>query len=126
MALLFLHLCSSCGTEQSPSWKIGMGFENSRSVSEEEEGGCLEAWKIPESESLIVFKAGLQDPKAKLASWNEDDDSPYNWVRVKCDPRINWVSDLVLDGFSLSGHINRGILRLQFLQTLSLSKNNFT
>ncbi|XP_062167701.1 leucine-rich repeat receptor-like protein kinase PXC2 [Alnus glutinosa] len=75
---------------------------------------------------LIVFKAGLQDPKAKLASWNEDDDSPCNWVGVKCDPRTNRVSELVLDGFSLSGHIDRGLLRLQFLQTLSLSKNNFT
>ncbi|GLT69191.1 hypothetical protein SLA2020_413610 [Shorea laevis] len=75
---------------------------------------------------LIVFKAGLQDPKAKLASWNEDDDSPCNWVGVKCDPRTKRVSELVLDGFSLSGHIDRGLLRLQFLQTLSLSKNNFT
>lgn len=75
---------------------------------------------------LIVFKAGLQDPKAKLASWNEDDESPCNWVGIKCDPRTNRVSQLVLDGLSLSGHIDRGLLRLQFLQTLSLSKNNFT
>ncbi|KAJ7950125.1 Leucine-rich receptor-like protein kinase family protein [Quillaja saponaria] len=75
---------------------------------------------------LIVFKAGLQDPKAKLLTWNEDDDNPCNWIGVKCDPTINRVSSLVLDGFSLSGHIDQGILRLQFLQTLSLSKNNFT
>ncbi|OAY44680.1 leucine-rich repeat receptor-like protein kinase PXC2 [Manihot esculenta] len=75
---------------------------------------------------LIVFKAGLQDPESKLASWNEDDENPCNWVGVKCDPKTQRVTELVLDGFSLSGHIGRGLLRLQFLQILSLSNNNFT
>ncbi|GLU17847.1 hypothetical protein SLE2022_341980 [Rubroshorea leprosula] len=75
---------------------------------------------------LIVFKAGLQDPNAKLQSWTEDDNDPCNWVGVKCDPTTNRVSQLVLDGFSLSGHVGRSLLRLQFLQTLSLSNNNFT
>ncbi|KAJ1388710.1 Protein kinase domain [Sesbania bispinosa] len=75
---------------------------------------------------LIVFKAGLQDPKHRLSSWNEDDNSPCNWEGVKCDPLSNRVSALVLDGFSLSGHVDRGLLRLQFLQILSLSGNNFT
>ncbi|XP_061349966.1 leucine-rich repeat receptor-like protein kinase PXC2 [Gastrolobium bilobum] len=75
---------------------------------------------------LIVFKAGLEDPKHKLSSWNEDDNSPCNWEGVKCDPATNRVSALVLDGFSLSGHVDRGLLRLQFLQILSLSGNNFT
>ncbi|KAJ1392093.1 Serine-threonine/tyrosine-protein kinase, catalytic domain [Sesbania bispinosa] len=75
---------------------------------------------------LIVFKAGLEDPKGKLSTWNEDDSSPCNWNGVKCDPATNRVSALVLDGFSLSGHIGRGLLRLQFLQILSLSRNNFT
>lgn len=75
---------------------------------------------------LIVFKAGLRDPKAKLTSWSEDDNNPCSWVGVKCDPRTNRVSELVLDGFSLSGHVGRGLLRLQFLQILSLANNNFT
>ncbi|KAI4355991.1 hypothetical protein L6164_000045 [Bauhinia variegata] len=75
---------------------------------------------------LIVFKAGLEDPKAKLVSWNEDDANPCNWDGVKCDPSTNRVSALVLDGFSLSGHIDKGLLRLQFLQILSLSRNNLT
>ncbi|XP_061370726.1 leucine-rich repeat receptor-like protein kinase PXC2 [Gastrolobium bilobum] len=75
---------------------------------------------------LIVFKAGLEDPKGKLSTWNEDDYSPCNWVGVKCDPATNRVYALVLDGFSLSGHIDRGLLRLQFLQILSLSRNNLT
>ncbi|XP_020205621.1 probable LRR receptor-like serine/threonine-protein kinase IRK [Cajanus cajan] len=75
---------------------------------------------------LIVFKAGLEDPQGKLSTWNEEDYSPCNWVGVKCDPATNRVSSLVLDGFSLSGHVDRGLLRLQFLQILSLSRNNFT
>ncbi|KAM7499451.1 hypothetical protein LguiA_023865 [Lonicera macranthoides] len=75
---------------------------------------------------LIVFKADIGDPDGKLVSWNEDDNSPCNWVGVKCNPRSNRVSDLVLDGFGLSGRIGRGLLQLQFLRKLSLAKNNLT
>ncbi|XAR71859.1 Non-specific serine/threonine protein kinase [Bertholletia excelsa] len=75
---------------------------------------------------LIVFKADIQDPKGKLVSWNEDDDSPCNWVGVQCNPRSSRVSELVLDGFDLSGKIGRGLLQLQFLRKLSLAKNNLT
>ncbi|KAL7184145.1 hypothetical protein ACSBR2_026324 [Camellia fascicularis] len=75
---------------------------------------------------LIVFKADLQDPNGKLVSWNVDDDSPCNWVAVKCNPRSNRVSELVLDGFGLTGRIGRGLLQLQYLQKLSLAKNDLT
>ncbi|KAK6943272.1 Leucine-rich repeat-containing N-terminal, plant-type [Dillenia turbinata] len=75
---------------------------------------------------LIVFKAGISDPESKLSSWNEDDDTPCNWFGVKCDPTSSRVTELSLSSLSLSGHINKGLLRLQFLQTLSLSKNNFS
>ncbi|XP_047341062.1 leucine-rich repeat receptor-like protein kinase PXC2 [Impatiens glandulifera] len=74
---------------------------------------------------LIAFKAGLIDPESKLSSWNEDDDDPFNWVGVKCDPDTRRVTELNLDGFTLSGHIGRSLLRVQFLQVLSLSGNNF-
>ncbi|KAG2730656.1 hypothetical protein I3760_01G304500 [Carya illinoinensis] len=75
---------------------------------------------------LIVFKADILDPKGKLVSWNEDDDSPCNWVGIKCNPRSNRVSELNLDGFSLSGRMGRGLLQLQFLRKLSLARNNLT
>ncbi|XP_016180675.1 probable LRR receptor-like serine/threonine-protein kinase IRK [Arachis ipaensis] len=77
---------------------------------------------------LIVFKADIQDPKGKLSSWNEDDDNACGggWVGVRCNPRSNRVIELNLDGFSLSGKIGRGLLRLQFLRKLSLAKNNLT
>ncbi|KMZ68862.1 hypothetical protein ZOSMA_229G00050 [Zostera marina] len=75
---------------------------------------------------LIVFKADLQDPEEKLLSWNEDDDTPCRWTGVKCDPKTNRVTELVLDGFVLSGKIGRGLLQLQSLRKVSLSNNNFT
>ncbi|XP_043814264.1 probable LRR receptor-like serine/threonine-protein kinase IRK [Manihot esculenta] len=75
---------------------------------------------------LIVFKADIQDSKGTLSSWNQDDDTPCNWVAVKCDPRSNRVTELNLDGFSLSGQIGRGLLQLQFLYKLSLARNNLT
>ncbi|KGN50740.1 probable LRR receptor-like serine/threonine-protein kinase IRK [Cucumis sativus] len=75
---------------------------------------------------LIVFKAAVQDPKLKLASWNEDDDSPCNWTGVQCSPRSKRVIELNLNGFSLSGRLGRGLFQLEFLQRLSLSNNNLT
>ncbi|KAD5961549.1 hypothetical protein R6Q59_014327 [Mikania micrantha] len=75
---------------------------------------------------LIVFKADLQDPNGKLVSWNEDDDSPCKWKGVRCNPRSNRVSDLVLDGFGLSGKMGRGLMKLKFLRKLSLARNNLT
>ncbi|CAM8913548.1 unnamed protein product [Rhodiola kirilowii] len=75
---------------------------------------------------LIVFKADIQDPAGKLVSWNEDDNTPCNWVGVTCNRRSNRVSELVLDGFSLSGHIGRGLLQLEYLRKLSLANNNLT
>ncbi|CAO2816057.1 unnamed protein product [Amaranthus hypochondriacus] len=75
---------------------------------------------------LIVFKADIKDPNGKLSSWNEDDDTPCNWFGILCNPRSNSVSELNLDGLSLTGKLGRGLLQLQSLRKLSLSKNNFT
>ncbi|KAK4757649.1 hypothetical protein SAY87_018950 [Trapa incisa] len=75
---------------------------------------------------LIVFKADVQDPTGKLASWDEDDDSACGWAGVKCNSRSNQVVELNLDGFSLSGRLGRGLLQLKSLRKLSLAKNNLT
>ncbi|GJX71218.1 probable LRR receptor-like serine/threonine-protein kinase IRK [Tanacetum coccineum] len=76
---------------------------------------------------LMVFKSDIkQDPFSKLTSWKEEDDTPCKWVGVTCDPYSNRVTELNLNGFSLSGHISKGLLRLQFLQKLSINRNNFT
>ncbi|CAA7032063.1 unnamed protein product [Microthlaspi erraticum] len=75
---------------------------------------------------LIVFKSDLSDPSSHLDSWNEDDDSPCSWSYVKCNPKTSRVTELSLDGLSLTGKIGRGIQKLQHLKVLSLSKNNLT
>ncbi|KAJ3682913.1 hypothetical protein LUZ60_013140 [Juncus effusus] len=75
---------------------------------------------------LIVFKADIIDPNAKLSSWNEDDSDPCNWVFIKCDSKSNRVVGLALSGLSLSGKLGRGLLQLDSLQSLDLSKNNFS
>ncbi|KFK33718.1 hypothetical protein AALP_AA5G051000 [Arabis alpina] len=75
---------------------------------------------------LIVFKSDLQDPSSHLSSWNEDDNSPCSWSYVKCNPKTSRVTELSLNGLSLTGKIGRGIQKLQHLKVLSLSNNNFT
>ncbi|CAA0836650.1 Leucine-rich repeat protein kinase family protein [Striga hermonthica] len=80
---------------------------------------------------LLVFKAGLEDPHGKLSSWNDDDDddddsSCCTWTGVKCNPKSNRVSELVLDSFGLSGKLGRGLLNLRSLRKLSLANNNLT
>ncbi|KAK4359553.1 hypothetical protein RND71_021782 [Anisodus tanguticus] len=87
---------------------------------------CLDPAFNDDVMGLIVFKAGFTDLNSKLTSWTEDDATPCNWVGIKCDPQSNRVSEILLDNLSLSGHIGRSLLRLQFLRVLSLSKNNFT
>ncbi|EPS70115.1 hypothetical protein M569_04636, partial [Genlisea aurea] len=75
---------------------------------------------------LIVFKSAVVDARNRLASWNEDDESPCAWRFVECDPGSGRVTAVSLDGVGLSGKIGRGLEKLQYLRTLSLSGNNFS
>ncbi|KAK4341466.1 hypothetical protein RND71_039967 [Anisodus tanguticus] len=75
---------------------------------------------------LIVFKSTILDPYSKLSSWNEDDNSPCAWEFIKCNPMNGRVTELNLNGLSLSGKIGRGLEKLQSLKVLSISNNNFT
>ncbi|CAA0836196.1 Leucine-rich repeat receptor-like protein kinase PXC2 [Striga hermonthica] len=75
---------------------------------------------------LIAVKSALIDPQSKLASWTEDASLPCNWVGVTCYDDTGGVSELNLDGFSLSGHISKILIRLQHLKVLHLSRNNFS
>ncbi|KAL6976211.1 hypothetical protein U1Q18_025002 [Sarracenia purpurea var. burkii] len=75
--------------------------------------------------ALVVFKSDIHDPFSYLDSWNQEDNSPCSWKFVRCNS-AGRVSQLSLDGLSLSGKIGRGLEKLQSLKTLSLSWNNFT
>ncbi|GMH28291.1 hypothetical protein Nepgr_030134 [Nepenthes gracilis] len=74
---------------------------------------------------LLVFKSDLQNPPA-LSSWNEEDNSPCSWNFIRCDPVTGKVSELSLDGLSLSNKIGRGLEKLQSLKVLSLSHNDLS
>ncbi|KAJ0971926.1 hypothetical protein J5N97_019885 [Dioscorea zingiberensis] len=76
--------------------------------------------------SLILLKSSLQDPLSSLSSWNEDDELPCNWLHLQCDPLTSRVVVLSLNSLSLSGHLPRGLERLQSLHTLSISNNNLS
>ncbi|KDP37890.1 hypothetical protein JCGZ_05772 [Jatropha curcas] len=75
---------------------------------------------------LIVFKYDLIDPFSSLTSWNEDDDSPCSWKFISCNPVTGRVSHVLLDNLSLSGKLSKGLQKLQHLEVLSLSYNNFS
>nr|XP_010929848.1 probably inactive leucine-rich repeat receptor-like protein kinase At3g28040 [Elaeis guineensis] len=75
---------------------------------------------------LIVFKSALEDPTAALASWSETDANPCGWAHVECDPATSHVLRLYLDSLSLSGPLPRGLDRLPYLETLSISNNNLS
>ncbi|KAI3876055.1 hypothetical protein MKW92_029241 [Papaver armeniacum] len=76
---------------------------------------------------LIVFKSDLHDPFSNLISWNEDDVNPCSWNYIKCDDSTNSkVIGISLDNLGLSGKLNRGLEKLENLQSLSLAHNNFT
>ncbi|KAI3952920.1 hypothetical protein MKX01_028612 [Papaver californicum] len=76
---------------------------------------------------LIVFKSDLHDPFSNLISWNEDDVNPCSWNYIKCDDQTSTkVIGVSLDNLGLSGKLNRGLEKLENLQSLSLAHNNFT
>ncbi|KAJ7539808.1 hypothetical protein O6H91_11G109700 [Diphasiastrum complanatum] len=75
---------------------------------------------------LIVFKEDARDITFALSSWSEDDLSPCNWTGIQCNPVSGRVVGVTLDGLALSGHIGKGLSKLDQLRTLSLSRNNLS
>ncbi|CAO2831447.1 unnamed protein product [Amaranthus hypochondriacus] len=74
---------------------------------------------------LIVFKSDLDNPP-ELSSWTEDDRSPCSWKYIQCNPSTGRVIGVSLTGLGLSGRLGKGLQKLQSLEILSLSNNNFT
>lgn len=79
----------------------------------------------PDGESLLIFKAGLQDPTGILNSWNAADPYPCLWDGVTCNTNLK-VQRLLLQGTRLSGPISPALQNLTELRTLVLSQNNFS
>ncbi|EFJ37553.1 hypothetical protein SELMODRAFT_77558 [Selaginella moellendorffii] len=78
----------------------------------------------PDGQSLLAFKASIEDPATHLRDWNESDATPCRWTGITCDSQ-NRVSSLTLSNMSLSGSIAPGTLsRLSALANLSLDVND--
>ncbi|XP_030971262.1 receptor-like protein EIX2 isoform X1 [Quercus lobata] len=95
---------------------------------------CIEK----EKQALLIFKKGLSDPRNALSSWSDQVDC-CRWDRVHCNNKTGRVTELHLSGFyyddksllsgdyekRLGGEISLSLLKLEFLNYLDLSYNNF-
>ncbi|XP_054817571.1 receptor-like protein EIX1 [Prosopis cineraria] len=73
---------------------------------------------------LSIFKQGVVDAKNQLSSWAVEDDC-CSWVGVHCDNITGRVTELDLFNHALGGEISLCLLRVEFLNYLNLSRNNF-
>nr|XP_043624530.1 receptor-like protein EIX2 [Erigeron canadensis] len=86
-----------------------------------------------ERQSLLDFKAGLQDPFDHncIAAWGTtgkedvDDDDCCNWWGIACNNQTGHVTELQLNGCGLKGEISPSLLDLTYLTHLYLSDNHF-
>ncbi|XP_027092542.1 receptor protein-tyrosine kinase CEPR2-like [Coffea arabica] len=75
-----------------------------------------------EIQALLDFKDHLDDPFNHLESW-KDSNSPCQFHGVSCDQNTGLVTEISLDGKSLSGVISPSISQLQSLTSLRLPSN---
>ncbi|XP_061360432.1 receptor-like protein EIX2 [Gastrolobium bilobum] len=78
---------------------------------------------------LSIFKQSINDPLKRLSSWSTEEDC-CKWIGVQCDNITGRVSKLDLhcplgDVQCLEGEINFSVFKLEFLNFLDLSSNNF-
>ncbi|XP_051123842.1 receptor protein-tyrosine kinase CEPR2-like [Andrographis paniculata] len=79
----------------------------------------------PETTALLEFKKQLIDPLNYLESWR-DSESPCGFYGVTCDPGSGLVTEISLDGKSLSGGISSSLSQLHNLTSLVMPSNNLS
>ncbi|KAL3687504.1 hypothetical protein R1sor_013813 [Riccia sorocarpa] len=77
----------------------------------------------PDGEVLLRFKANLLNAENVLPSWNKTDDTPCNWVGVRCDVNNSRVTFLNIPYKHLSGSISPELGKLTMLRRLGLHEN---
>ncbi|KAK1578435.1 hypothetical protein Q3G72_030246 [Acer saccharum] len=82
-----------------------------------------------EADTLLSFKASIDDPKNSLSSWSNISTVHYcNWTGVTCVTAASSqlsVTSLNLQGLNLSGEISSSICELSSLTHLNLANNFF-
>ncbi|KAF8711442.1 hypothetical protein HU200_029477 [Digitaria exilis] len=78
----------------------------------------------PQTQALLQFKAGLNDPLNHLASWTNTTTSPCRFFGVRCDDTM--VTEISLSNMNLSGGISPSIGDLHGLTRLELDSNSLS
>ncbi|KAL2629505.1 hypothetical protein R1flu_014191 [Riccia fluitans] len=79
----------------------------------------------PDGQILLRFKSNLLNAEAVLPSWNKSDDTPCNWVGVRCSVNNSRVTLLNIPHKHLSGSISPELGKLTQLRRLGLHENRF-
>ncbi|KAM3747298.1 hypothetical protein ACB098_05G024700 [Castanea mollissima] len=77
-----------------------------------------------DKQALLSLKRGLIDPFNLLSSWSSQEDC-CRWDGVHCDNKTSRVTELHLAYTGIGGEISRSLLKLEFLNYLDLSFNDF-
>ncbi|CAO2143799.1 unnamed protein product [Urochloa humidicola] len=82
----------------------------------------------PQTQALLQFKAGLNDPLNHLSSWTNTTTSPCHFFGVRCGDGTNsgTVAELSLSTMNLSGGISPSIAALHGLTRLELDCNQLS
>nr|CAB3491345.1 unnamed protein product [Digitaria exilis] len=82
----------------------------------------------PQTQALLQFKAGLNDPLNHLASWTNTTTSPCRFFGVRCenDTGSATVTEISLSNMNLSGGISPSIGDLHGLTRLELDSNSLS
>ncbi|XP_057982440.1 probably inactive leucine-rich repeat receptor-like protein kinase At5g06940 [Malania oleifera] len=80
-----------------------------------------------EADTLLTFKASIEDPANSLSSWSNSSLSRYcNWTGITCStsPSLS-VTSINLQNLNLSGEISPSLCQLANLSHLNLADNLF-
>ncbi|KAL6658627.1 hypothetical protein ACP70R_004213 [Stipagrostis hirtigluma subsp. patula] len=76
----------------------------------------------PQTQALLQFKAGLNDPLNHLQTWTNAT-SPCRFLGVRCDDASGTVTAISLSNMNLSGGISPSVASLHGLTRLELDSN---
>ncbi|RLM57804.1 receptor-like protein kinase HSL1 isoform X3 [Panicum miliaceum] len=79
----------------------------------------------PQTQALLQFKAGLNDPLNHLASWTNTT-SPCHFFGVRCSDASATVTEVSLSNMNLSGGISPSVGALHGLTRLELDSNSLS
>ncbi|EXB56418.1 hypothetical protein L484_009844 [Morus notabilis] len=111
--------------EKNEAYPMVLATTQIHTLSDDDQVRCLETERLV----LLTFKQGLVDPGKSLSSWtNSSNRDCCTWTGITCDNRTNHVVVLALGGpyKRIGGDIGASLVKLQYLEVLDFSGNDFT